>query len=339
MQLKPLIKQVLQREHLSEQQAYEAFHEVMTGNVDAATLGALLCGLASKGEQASELVGAARAMREAAVKVSCAVPCLDTCGTGGDGISTFNVSTTAALIAAAAGAVVAKHGNRTNTRASGSAEVLQSLGVNIDADKATMEECLREAGIAFLYAVKLHPAMKYAAPVRKVLQIRTIFNLLGPLCNPAGASRQVLGVSQEAHIELIANALLALGTERAWVVHGSDGLCDLTISGPTHVADVCDGRIERFTIEPGDAGLPSSALSELLVTTPEESARAVRGVLAGEPGPKRDHALLNAAAAMVVFGACDTLREGAEMAAKAIDEGKAADKLKLLAELSHQSMS
>jgi anthranilate phosphoribosyltransferase len=254
-----------------------------------------------------------------------------TCGTGGDGISTFNVSTTAAIIASAAGAVVAKHGNRTNTRVSGSAEVLAELGVNIDADAATLERCLAQHGLAFLYAPKLHPAMRHAAAVRKALRRRTIFNLLGPLCNPAGAARQVLGVSKPAHVPLLAEALAALGAERAWVVHGNDGLCDLTITGSTTIAELFGGSITSRTITPADAGLPESALDALLVDSPQASAAAVRAILAGERGPRRDHALLNAGASLVVYGMAADVKDGVSRAADAIDSGAAMAKLAAMA--------
>lgn len=320
---------------LTRDQAREVFGRIMAGEVEPAVLGAFLAALAAKGENADELVGAAEAMRAAATKVRCDRPCIDTCGTGGDGISTFNVSTTAAIIAAAAGAVVAKHGNRTNTRVSGSAEALAALGVNIDADVATVERCLAKVGIAFLYARNLHPAMKHAAPVRQALGVRTIFNLLGPLCNPAGATRQVLGVSRPAHVDLLAAALLALDAERAWVVHGADGLCDLSITGPTQIAELHEGAVRRLVVTPEDAGLSRAPLAALLVETPQESAAAVRAILDGERGPRRDHALLNAAAALVVCGSAGDLCQAVGMAATVVDSGAARRKLAELVSASH----
>ena len=335
--MKAILKQILARENLSQQQAYEVFSKVMAGEVDAPTLGAMLCGLSSKGEHVNELVGAARAMREAASHVHCDRPSLDTCGTGGDGINTFNVSTTAALIASAAGAVVAKHGNRTNTRVSGSAEVLDNLGVNIEADVPKLEKCLAEIDIAFLYALRLHPAMKYAAPVRKALGVRTIFNLLGPLSNPAGAQYQILGVSREKHIDLLADALLELGAKRAWVVHGTDGLCDLTITGTTRIAEIKDGTITRFDLDPADAGLTKGTLADLTVGSAKESAEVVKNILSGKTGPSRDHAVLNAAAALVVYGLAEDIHSGAELATKTIDSGAAQDKLNALVRLSNET--
>jgi anthranilate phosphoribosyltransferase len=321
--MKDLIVRVQRGEHLSRVEARDAFTRIMAGEVDGPTLGALLCALATRGEVVDELVGAAEAMRAAATRVRCDRPCLCTCGTGGDGISTFNVSTTAALIAAGAGAVVAKHGNRSNTRVSGSAEVLANLGVNIEAEVPLLERCLSECGIAFLYAPRLHPAMKYAAPVRRAIRARTIFNLLGPLCNPAGASRQVLGVSRRAHVPLLAEALRELGAERAWVVHGSDGLCDLTITGTTYVAQLAAGEITTREIHPSDAGLSVAKLETLLVDAAQASAAAVRDILNGARGPRRDHALLNAAAALIVYGLADNLPDAVQRAAAAIDRGDA----------------
>lgn len=325
------IQQLNAGHRLDRNQARDAFERIMAGQVDSSTLGAFVCALKAGGESVEELAGAAQAMRAAATRVRCSKPCMDTCGTGGDGVSTFNVSTTAALIAAAAGAIVAKHGNRTSSRVSGSAEVLEALGVSIRAPVSTLERCLEKLGIAFLYAPDLHPAMKHAAPVRKAVRVRTIFNLLGPLANPAGATRQLLGVSRERHLDLMAKALLELGAERAWVVHGADGLCDLTITGPTQVREVANGHVRRFTIQPEDAGLRRSPLAALMVGSPAESAAAVRDVLHDAAGPRTDHALLNAGAALVVYGIAGDLREGVALAARAVDTGKARELLEALA--------
>ncbi len=334
--MRDLLIRVQQGHHLERAEAKAAFDAIMAGAVEPPVLGAFLCALAAKGEQVAELVGAAEALRAAATRIRCDRPSICTCGTGGDGVSTFNVSTTAAIIASAAGAVVAKHGNRTNTRVSGSAEVLAALGVNIDAEVPVLERCLAEIGLAFLYAPRLHPAMKHAAPVRKAIRARTIFNLLGPLCNPAGASRQVLGVSRPAHVMLMAEALRALGCERAWVVHGHDGLCDLTLTGPTRVAELINGRIRQRTVDPADLGFTAAPLAALLVDSPDASAATVQRIFAGEPGPPRDHALLNAAAALVVCGVAPDLADGVARAADAIDSGAARAKLAALAHLSHE---
>ena len=330
-----LIKQVSRGESLSQSQAQQAFDRIMEGQVPPAVLGALLRALASKGETADELVGAARAMRRAATPVGCDRPCMDTCGTGGDGISTFNVSTVAAIIAAAAGAVVAKHGNRTQSRVSGSSEVLTVLGVNLEADIPVLERCLGELGLAFLHAPRLHPAMRHAAAVRKSIRSRTIFNLVGPLANPAGARRQLLGVSKPAHVDLMAMALQQLGAERAWVVHGADGLCDLSITGPSTVAVVDASAVTRMIVSPQDVGLTPARLDALLVSSPAHSAEVVRSILAGTHGPPRDHALINAAAALVVYGVAHDLPDGLTRAAGAIDSGAASDLLNAVAAMTH----
>ncbi|MHC4611929.1 MAG: anthranilate phosphoribosyltransferase [Planctomycetota bacterium] len=341
--MKEPLEHIVAGRDLSRDQARHAFGRIMSGEVDAPQMATFLAALAAKGESVEELVGAAQAMREHATPVRCDSQAIDTCGTGGDGISTFNVSTTAAVIAAAAGATVAKHGNRTHTRVSGSAEVLEALGAKIDADVPTkidadvptLERCLDEVGIGFLYAPALHPAMRHAAPVRAALGIRTAFNLLGPLANPAGVRRQVVGVPRDEWTEVLAEALRELGAERAWVVHGEDGLCDLTVTGPTRVTELAGGAIRTFRVVPEDCDLRQAELRELYVDSPAASAEAVRRILAGEPGPRRDHALLNAAAALLVADRATDLSEGVARAAEAVDSGAAAEKLELLVERSN----
>ena len=304
-------------------QAREVFARIMAGDVPAPVMAALLAALRTKRESVEELVGAAEAMRNAAVRIQAPPDCLDTCGTGGDGISTFNVSTAAALVAAAAGAVVAKHGNRSTTRASGSSDVLEHLGIDIETSPAAVERCLAQIGIGYLNARQLHPAMKHAAPVRQALQVRTIFNLLGPLTNPAGARRQVLGVPHPDLLSLIAQALQQLGAEHVWVVHGHDGLCDLTITGETSVVELQGGELRRFVVTPESVGLPRASLDALRVDSPAASARVISEVLAGAAGPTRDHTLLNAGAALVVAGKAGDLGDGVRQAAIAVDTGKA----------------
>ncbi len=326
-----VIHQVRGGIHLTRGQARAVFEEIMTGRVGEEPMAEFLEALARKGETVDELAGAADVMNEKVTRVRCGADCIDTCGTGGDGISTFNASTAAALIAAAAGAVVAKHGNRTNTRASGSAEVIAELGVNLDAPVPVLEKCLQECGIAFLYAPHLHPAMRYAAPARRRLKIRTIFNLLGPLTNPAGARRQLLGVPRPELTDTLAHVLLARGATFAWVVHGHDGLCDLSITGPSRVAEVRDGRVRTLTVRPGDVGLPTADLAELLIDSPKASAGVVLEVLGGGTGACRNHALLNAAAALVIAGLETDLRSALERATEAVDSGGAADVLRRLA--------
>lgn len=334
--MQEFIGQLVAGRDLSRSEAQRAFREMASGGADAPMVAALLTALAVKGETVEEIVGAALAMRRQATPVRCPPEAIDTCGTGGDGISTFNVSTTAAIIAAAAGATVAKHGNRSTTRVSGSAEVLQALGVNIDADVATVERCLAEVRLGFLFAPALHPAMRYVAPVRRALGIRTVFNLLGPLVNPGGVRRQVVGVPAPELTEKLARVLKELGSRQAWVVHGSDGLGDLTITGETRVTELADGDIRTFTVSPEECNLPRGSLDDLRVGSVAASAEAVRGVLTGETGTRRDHALLNAAAALVVAGLSGDLPEGIARAAEAIDSGASARTLEGLIERSQR---
>ncbi|GJM25558.1 MAG: anthranilate phosphoribosyltransferase [Phycisphaerae bacterium] len=329
------IRRVQNGEHLTREETRETFASMMAGALEPQWTAALICALKTKGEHVDELVGAAEAMRHAAKRVRCDRPCIDTCGTGGDGISTFNVSTTAAIIAAAGGAVVAKHGNRTNTRVSGSSEVLNELGVNLEADIPVLERCLDRCNLAFMHAPHLHPAMVHAVPVRKAIAARTMFNLLGPLANPAGTEFQILGVSRHEHLELMASALNKLGAKRVWVVHGEDGLCDLTITGKTHICELRDGAVKMHTVQPKDVGLTVAPLEELIVGSPSESAACVRAILNKEHGPKRDHAVLNAAAALTVYGVTETLSEGVQLAIQMIDSGKAQEKLAQVAKESH----
>ena len=329
-----LIDRVRSGGHLTREESRTVFEQIMTGQVAEPLMAELLTALAEKGETAEEIAGAADVMNEKVTRVHCSESCIDTCGTGGDGISTFNVSTAAAIIAAGAGACVAKHGNRSYTRVSGSAEVISELGVRIDAPVSTLERCLRECRIAFLYAPNLHPAMKYAAPVRKQLKIRTIFNLLGPLTNPAGARRQLLGVPRPELTEKLGQVLLARGSEFSWVVHGHDGLCDLSITGPTKVTEVRDGRLRTFMVQPDEVGLQQADLSTLLVDSPRSSAAVILEVLDGITGPPRNHAVLNAAGALVVAGLAEDLPAGIAMAQRAIDSGAAAATLRKLAEYS-----
>lgn len=315
---------------LSRNETATAFEQIMSGSVEEEALCRFLRALAEKGETVEEIVGAASVMRQHLVGIRAPDGAIDTCGTGGDGVSTFNVSTTASIIAAGAGAVVAKHGNRTNTRVSGSAEVLTELGLNLDADVPTLERSLREVGMAFLYAPRLHPAMKHALPARKRLGIRTVFNLLGPLTNPARVRRQVVGVPRADLTETVASALRELGAERAWVVHGADGLCDLSITGTSRVTELRDGNIRSFTISPDQIGLRQAALSALMVASPAQSAQSVRGILAGTGGPQRDHAVLNAAAALVISDRAPDLRQAVPLAQHSIDSGAARQKLRRL---------
>lgn len=324
------LERLMRGDNLSREETRRLFENIMSGRIDPAPLAALLTAWAIKGESIDELTGAAEVLREKLVRVPAPPEAIDTCGTGGDGISTFNISTAAAIVAAGAGAIVAKHGNHTNTRASGSAEVMAALGIALEVPVETLAACLREIRLAFLYAPALHPAMRFAAPVRRALGVRTIFNLLGPLANPAGVRRQVLGVSRRELVPRMAQVLVRLGAEHAWVVHGSDGLCDLTVTGPSWVAEVRAGHWHEFQVAPEQVGLSAAPLESLLVGSAGESAEAIRQILAGAPGPRRDAALLNAAAALVVAGLAPTLTDGVDLARSAIDTGAAAATLDAL---------
>jgi anthranilate phosphoribosyltransferase len=281
-----------------------------------------------KGESVSEVVGAAKVMRDKAEKLVVNVDTIvDTCGTGGDGADTFNISTTAAFVVAGTGATVAKHGNRAVSSRSGSADVLKCLGVNIEADKTTVGKCLEEVGIGFLFAPLMHGAMRHAAGVRKELGFRTIFNLLGPLTNPAGAHAQVLGIYDGGRLGQIASVLQELGSRHAFVVHGCDGLDEITLTGDTRVCELNNGKIKEYILNPDDFGLQRCALEKLKGGTPEENAEIVKKVLSGEKGPKRDIVLMNATVATIAAGRAETLEDGIKMARESIDSGEAAKKL------------
>jgi anthranilate phosphoribosyltransferase len=310
-------------DHLTTDHAAAVLAEIMEGRTGEVQTGAFLIALRAKGETVSELVGLARTMRSLATPVTTSrTDLLDTAGTGG-GPSTFNVSTTAALVAAAAGCAVAKHGNRSYTSKSGSADLLEALGVNIELEPEQVGRCIDEVGFGFMFAPRHHKAMAHVVPVRKALAVRTIFNFLGSLTNPAGAQRQLLGVSDRHYQETIAEALVGLGSDKAMVVAAEDGLDELSISARTRVIEVNEGRTEEHYVEPGDFGLASAELEEVAGGSPEENAEASRAVLAGEPGPRRDLVLLNAGAAIYVGGIAATLAEGVEKAGATIDSGAA----------------
>jgi len=296
-----------------------------------------LMALRARGETIEEIAAAAEAMRDKAVKVAAPAGAIDTCGTGGDGADTFNISTAVALVAAGAGAKVAKHGNRSASSKSGSSEVLEALGVNLAADPSVIAREIEEAGVGFMFAAYHHRAVANVAGVRKALGVRTLFNLLGPLSNPAGAKRQVMGVFSRDLIEPIAGALLMLGAERAWVVHGADGLDELTTTGPSFVAEVKNGAVRAFTIQPSDAGVPLSTRDALKGGDPSDNAEAIRDLLAGQKSAFRDIVILNAAAALVVAGLADDLKQGAALAAQSIDDGRAQTALAKLVAISNGS--
>jgi anthranilate phosphoribosyltransferase len=317
-------------DHLTADHAAAVLAEIMEGRTEEVQTAAFLIALRAKGETVPELVGLARTMRSLATPVSTSREDLvDTAGTGG-GPSTFNVSTTAALVAAGAGCAVAKHGNRSNSSRSGSADLLEALGVGIELSPEEVGRCIDEVGFGFMFAPRHHGAMAHVVPARKKLGVRTIFNFLGPLTNPAGATRQLLGVSDRHYQETIAEALVGLGSERAMVVASDDGVDELSLSARTRVIEVADGGTEEWFVEPGEYGLAAAGLDEVAGGTPEENAAAARAVLAGEKGPRRDLVLLNAGAAIYVGGLASSLGQGVEKAAAAIDDGAAAALLERL---------
>ena len=320
---------------LSEADARAAMGAVMDGQSTPSQLAALLVALRMRGETIDELTGFAAAMRDRVVRVDAPPGVIDTCGTGGDRSGTFNISTTAALVVAAAGVPVAKHGNRAVTSRSGSADVLEALGVQTDLDAAAAAEALRRDGFAFLFAPGFHPAMKHAGPTRREIGVRTAFNFLGPLTNPAGARRQVVGVGDAGAAPRLAEVLRRLGSERAFIVHGS-GLDKLPLDGSGVLYDVTPAGVERRTVRPADVGLPEAATSELAGGTADENARLIERVLAGERGPRRDVVLLNASAALVAAGRAADLASGVEMASATIDAGAASALLVRLQESKRQ---
>jgi anthranilate phosphoribosyltransferase len=319
-----LIEKLGRREDLTTDEAAQAMQVIMRGDAAAAQIAGLLIGLSMKGERPAELVGLARTMRQEAVKLaSDPGPVFDTCGTGGDRSGSFNISTASAFVVAAAGVRVAKHGNRSVSSQCGSADVLEALGVNIAASPAVVERCLNEAGMAFFFAPAFHPAMRHAAATRRDLGVRTAFNLLGPLTNPAGPTRQIVGVPRPELTELMARALLLLGVERAWVVHGADGLDELSTTGYTKVSECRDGKVQTFYVHPAEYGLPKNSVQELKGGDAVRNAERVREVLDGTPGAGRNVVLLNAGAGLFIAGRADSVRSGIAMASEALDSGSA----------------
>jgi anthranilate phosphoribosyltransferase len=328
MDIKEAIAQLLQSEDLTENEAEAIMEQIMTGQATPAQIGGFLVALRSKGETVEEVTGFARAMRRNALSIRPHHHLLvDTCGTGGDGSGTFNISTTVAFVLAGAGMAVAKHGNRSVSSRCGSADVLDALGVKIDLSPEQVTACIDEVGIGFLYAPRFHPAMKHAIGPRREMGVRTVFNILGPLTNPAGAQAQVLGVYHGALTTMMAQVLGALGSRSAFVVHGADGMDELSTTGPNQVACLQHGHVHTFTLDPLDLGLERVGLDDLQGGDAEENAAITRSVLDGEPGPKRDVVLLNAAAAFVAGGRVEDLRQGLDLAAESIDSGAARSKL------------
>jgi len=333
--LQDLLEKLTRREDLTAEESASAMGEIMDGRASEPAVAALLMGLAMKGERPGEIVGFARAMRDrAAGPVIRRRGVVDMCGTGGDRAGTFNISSVSALVVAACGVAVAKHGNRSVSSRCGSADLFEALGVRIAVPPEAVERLLDEAGIAFLYAPVFHPSMKHAAPVRRALGLRTAFNLLGPLTNPARPARQVVGVPRPELTELMARALLGLGSERAWVVHGADGLDEISTTGYTKISECRDGAVNTFYVHPADFGLPRARPSDLTGGGPPENSVIARAVLSGAAGPARDVVLLNAAAGLMVAGAVRTIQNGLRMAADAVDTGAAARVLERLAAVS-----
>lgn len=331
----PLIEKLQQRHDLTTEESAAAMNAIMEGQAQSAQIAGLLIALSMKGERPAEIVGFARTMRNRATKLARThAPVFDTCGTGGDRSHTFNVSTVAALVLAACGVRVAKHGNRSASSKCGSADLFEALGVNITASPAVVERCLEEVGIAFFFAPTFHPSMRHAAPTRKDLGVRTAFNLLGPLTNPAGAARQLVGVPRPELTELVARSLALLGSQRAWVVHGADGLDEISTTGYTKVSECRDGAVNTFYIHPADFGLPKAAPAELLGGKAADNAAIARRILQGERGAAREIVRLNTAASLLIAGRVGTIAEGIERAAQAIDSGAAARVLERLVAVS-----
>jgi len=323
-----LLSQLANGITLTSDQAESAFEQIMSGGVDPIQIAAFLMALRVRGETVDEIAGGARVLRDRALSLCAGAMAVDTCGTGGDGIGTYNISSAAAVVSAAAGCVVAKHGNRSVSSKSGSADVLTALGANLDIEVTDHEESLSKFGFTFMFAPAHHHAMKNVAPIRAALKLRTIFNLLGPLSNPAKTKRQLLGVYDKRWVRPMAEVLKTLGSEHVWVVHGQDGLDELTVTGSTFVAELKDNKITEFEVAPADAGLPVSPLEKLKGGDATENAAAISNLLDGKASSYRDIVVLNSAAALIVGGLVGTLSEGVERATTAIDNGRAKNLLR-----------
>ncbi|MCA3248735.1 MAG: anthranilate phosphoribosyltransferase [Azospirillum sp.] len=336
-QLKALIARAADGHALTQPEAEQAFDIMMSGNATPAQMGAFLMALRVRGETVDEIAAAARTMRAKSLKVTAPADAVEAVGTGGDASGSFNISTAASFVVAGAGRKVAKHGNRAFSSKSGAADVLTALGVNVECDLKLVEYAISKAGVGFMMAPRFHSAMRHVAGVRVEVGTRTIFNLLGPLSNPAGIKRQLIGVFARKWIVPLAETLGRLGSERAWVAHGSDGLDEITTTGPTHVAELRDGKVREFEVTPEDAGLARARPEDLKGGTPQENAAAMRALLDGKTGPLRDVVALNAAAVLVVAGAAADLKQGVAQAAASIDSGAAKRALDALVEISNRS--
>jgi len=334
-----LLSRIVSRQNLRREEAAALITEIFEGRLTESQIGAVLAGLATKGETFEELAGAAEAMRRKAVRVQVAAPIVvDTCGTGGDGAKTFNISTTAAFVVAGAGVTVAKHGNRSVSSRCGSADVLEALGVKLDTEPEVAEEAVNEINIGFLFAPLFHGAMKHAAGPRKELGVKSLFNLLGPLTNPAAANCQVLGVYAPALTEMVANALVLLGVKRAYVVHGHDGLDEISVCAPTRVSEVKDKTVSTYDISPEQFFEAAAEPGALVGGDPDENARITRDILGGaETGPRRQVVVVNAGAALAAAGQAEDIRSGIVLAEEVIDSGRALDKLGALITFTHEN--
>ncbi len=331
MDIQAALRLVTQHQDLSAEQMRVVMQQIMTGNATPAQIGGFLIGLSMKGETATEIAAAAEVMRSLATQVQIdGEHVVDTCGTGGDGASTFNVSTASAFVVAAAGAKVAKHGNRSISSSSGSADVLEAAGVNLELTPEQVKYCIDNVGVGFLFAQKHHGAMKHAIGPRREMGVRTIFNLLGPLTNPAQAAHQVLGVFDQKWVTPMAEVLQSLGSKHVLVVHAEDGLDEISIGADTHVAELKDGQISTYTIKPEDFGMTRSNVSELAVKNAHDSLAIIKAIFAGEQGPARNIVVLNAGAAIYAADLADSLQQGIELAASVIDSGAATEKLNAL---------
>ena len=334
--IKEAIRALVDGRSLSMEEASSVMEEIMEGKATPAQFGAFVTALRLKGETVDEITGLARTMRSKAIPVNTSTPVVDTCGTGGDGAGTFNISTAAAFVVAATGLKVAKHGNRAMSSHCGSADVLEALGVKIDLSAGQVEQCLEEVGIGFMFAPLFHPAMKYAAAPRREISIRTVFNILGPLTNPAGARSQVLGVADGSLLEKMATVLKGLDSRHALIVHGEDGLDEITVSGKSRIYELKNGAIKSYSVSPEDFGLSRAEAGSLKGGSANENADLLRHVLAGTDGPRRDAVLMNAAAALVAGDRVSTLKDGVTLAHQLIDSGQALNKLEQLIEFSQR---
>jgi anthranilate phosphoribosyltransferase len=321
--LKPVLARVADGATLSTEEAERAFDIIMSGEAQESQIGAFLMALRLRGETVDEITGAVRTMRAKAARIEAPDDAIDIVGTGGDGAGTYNISTGAAIVVAGCGVPIAKHGNKAMSSKTGTADVLTTLGVNLDADFSLIEQSVREAGIGFMLAPRHHSAMRFVGPVRAAIGVRTIFNILGPLANPAGVKRQFSGVFAKEWVEPMAHSLNNLGTEAAWVVHGLDGLDELTTTAPSFVAELKDGKVTTFEVTPEQAGLPLADPAHLKGGDGAVNAQAIRELLDGKTSAYRDVVLFNASAALIVAGKADNLKEGVELAAAAIDNGRA----------------